>query len=66
MRKIVLLTISLFLILPLLSGCIAVVGVAGAAAGYEAHKAGYRINITKKAPGEKPKPVINKKIRSTW
>ncbi len=58
MRKIGLLAILLFMILPLLSGCIAVVG---AAAGYEAHEAGYRINITKKAPGEKPKPVINKK-----
>ncbi len=61
MRKIGLLAILLFMILPLLSGCIAVVGAAGAAAGYEAHEAGYRINITKKAPGEKPKPVINKK-----
>lgn len=61
MRKIALLIASLFMLLSSLSGCIAVVGVAGAAAGYEAHKAGYRINITKKVPGEKPKPAANKK-----
>ena len=58
MRNIVLTAVLLLMMLVTLSGCIAVVGAAGAAAGYEARKAGYRINITKEVPGEKP--AINK------
>jgi len=48
--------------LSFMNGCVAVVGGAvGAAAGYEAHKAGYRINITKEVQGQKTQAVKNQK-----
>ncbi len=60
MKRIALLL--LLITMPFINGCaVAVVGAAGAAAGYEAHKAGYRINITKETPGQKPVEKNQKK-----
>ena len=57
-------TLFLLSVAPLFlaNGCVAVVGGAvGAAAGYEAYKAGYRVNITKEVQGRKPQTVKNQK-----